>query len=103
MLVLFQKNGSICKEIFDHSGMIFTNINSFKTYNFIHTDIEIKYFGISLLKKYFCSRIAKKAYFLANCTKNTVLKTGLYEILIPNLDVFSSEAKFGAHDSSQLN
>jgi hypothetical protein len=31
-------------------------ISFYKTYQFIHTKIEIRYFEISLPKKYFCSR-----------------------------------------------
>ena len=35
----------------------------FKTYHFIHTNIKIRYFEISLPKKYFCSRYVQKANF----------------------------------------
>jgi hypothetical protein len=30
--------------------------------------------------------MSRKLIFLANCTQNTFLKTGLFEIVIPNLD-----------------
>jgi hypothetical protein len=58
----------------------------FKTYYFIYSYIKIRYFEIWLPNKYFCSKYVKKANFLANCTQNTFLKTGLFKILIPNLD-----------------
>ena len=71
-IVLFRKNGPIWKEIFKHSDMIFKNINSFKTYNLIHTDIEIRYFGISLLKKSFLLQNCQEGLFFLQIVLKTL-------------------------------
>jgi hypothetical protein len=57
----------------------------------MQTNIKIRYFEISLPRKYFCSRYVQKAEFFANCTQNTFLKTGLFEILIINQIVIKFE------------